>query len=193
MRKQKFVDSGFTPAEADEIINGALNTPGATTKTVVTGVKAAQGTVDKIPTAVVAPTAQPTPTITPQAEAAVVKKYIGQSPLYDLSNTTSSPKQIEAAIDNELKRNGFKPTEFSSNRAGYLSDTFDADVAHLYTLKSKLETAKAGSPEKLKLEEAITAYKARCKSWKSLYIKANYTNTNILSKFDTQISRVCAD
>ena len=129
-----------------------------------------------------------------QQEVAAVKKVIGSDKLYDISlDQKATSKQIEAAIDEQLKRNGYKPHEFSKERAGYIVDTFNSDVEHLYKLKSKLETAKAGSQEEAVLKQSILAYQARCRSWKTLYIGANYTHDGIIRNFNTQIQRVCAD
>ncbi|MEQ1722878.1 MAG: hypothetical protein ABL930_06850, partial [Pseudobdellovibrio sp.] len=201
VRLQRLKDVGFTKAEAEELVGGAHHRAGSVSRTVpAPSVRTTASVTPKPATAVTPepvvarpPPAPPVPPATPvvtQVDSAAIKKVTGSSTLYDLSNKpNATAKEIEAAIAPELKRSGYK----ASDHASYIKDTFDSDVENLYKLKGKLDSAKAGSPERASLEQSIKVYQARCKSWKNLYIGANYSNTNTISHFNTQISRVCAD
>lgn len=206
VRMKALTDAGFTPTQAQEIMDQKLRSSGTFSSTL----KAAAPAVAVKPTPPVAPKPEPVavppptpvPQISPEAEllkqrqteAAAIKKLIGTEKLYEISgNPKASVKEIEAGIDEQLRRNGYKPNEYSKERAGYVIDSFNEDVAQIYKLKSRLSEAKPGSPDAIKIQESLMAYQARCRSWKTLYIGANYTNTNVISNFNTQISRVCAD
>ena len=203
---QNLTEAGFTPTQMKEIMGGKLHDKNAISSTNPTQAKAvpppsqpplAKPGLPKSEPQQPVPVAQPAPVpqvSQQQLEAAAVKKVIGQDKLYDISlDQKATPKQIEAAIDEQLRRNGYKPHEYSNARAGYIIDTFNSDVEHIYKLKSRLDSAKPGSSEAANLQQSILAYQARCKSWKTLYIGATYSHDGYIRNFNRQIELVCSN
>lgn len=202
-RMQNLTDAGFTPKQAQEIMDQKLTSAGTISSTHPTQVPVPPKATPA-PAAVAKPTPPPTPPpvvqapavsqgLSPQQEAAEFKKRFGQDgqKLIEVSrDPKASVKQVEAALEEGMRKHGgYKPSE----KADYIIDSFNDDVSQIYKLKSKLQDAKPGTAEYTNTQQAIQSYKARCKSWKALYTGVNYSSDNIIRHMDRQIGQACAD
>lgn len=192
--KQRMSDMGLSEKEIKSITSGDFESSRAVASSTTPSATTTAKVIEKpAPSVAVKPAAEtaPPPAAAPQAPATnpflkQAESNFNTDPVYNLNGKVLKESEAKKAID------GAGNGKFASDtdRAIYVADSFQEDVAHIQKMSQKARDATTAA-EKQKYEATVQVYAKRCKSWAALYQQAGYSNSNVIGNFQKEIGRWC--